>query len=84
MSNSKPIAAALRIVESLQEGPPDPRSRLADIQRISAETLELQQMTAAVYSSVMREYVAEVGATAAARELGISRNRVYEVMKHEG
>jgi len=60
----------------------DARARVEAFRDASVAAQELAKSTAVAYASAMRELVEEMGATAAARELGISRNRVYQITRH--
>lgn len=62
----------------------DSKARVEAFRAAGIAARDLGKIAGALHAEAMRDMVAELGPTATAKELGISRNRVYEVMKHEG
>lgn len=59
----------------------DPKTRCHELAAASLAAASLEHAVAAARGRAVRALVDEVGATVAARELGVSRNRVYVLMK---
>lgn len=61
----------------------DPLARIKVLDDATTAAAELRADVAALRAAAVRAYVDKVGATTAARELGISRGRVYQLLNDE-
>lgn len=61
----------------------DARTRLDVLLQATEAVQSLRSDIGVLRATAMRAYVDEIGATKAARELGISRGRVYQLLERE-
>lgn len=62
----------------------DPRDRLQALEDAARQSAELASDIAFARASTMREYVKTVGGAAqAAKNLGLTRGRIYQILSHD-
>lgn len=79
---SEAITALANELDTIAAQISDPRERLDALRAAADPAAQLAHTLATITGRAMKDYVDEIGgATTAARELGLSRNRIYMMME---